>query len=427
MEQLDGGMGDEAATAGEKSGGGTATKCAVCRNRDASYVCPRCSVQYCSLQCYRDHSAGCVDAFYRDNVTEELQSTKVSDEDRKEMMTILKRVHDTDVEENLEPGGQYADEVSDDDDGKILSDATIALLSEKLEEGSSIVDLSSISDQEARAFEQAAMSGQLSHLVKVKPPWWRTQEASQIRCSSGGSTLVTELAAETTESHEQIRGVEDDDGDHVSSIPALPRDKIVPLSKITQNQPSAHLPWHLVDMLFAYCYTWVVYNGETKDSSDPAALELFKVSNVLMAAKEKKDSSSFPTTLEQCLQNCLESGRDWYNLEHGGGGSSFCVGTVGEVAILLDCGKPAVLCAIEDIRSMTHFAAKSVTPGTQKSLKGIERKLGYFLSWANEQAGGFFQELSGLVKCAYECQRDLVPSASKEGRSKDGIRLPDAQ
>ena len=40
-------------------------KCQVCNERACRYTCPKCGIQYCNLECYRKHSSGCVDAFYR--------------------------------------------------------------------------------------------------------------------------------------------------------------------------------------------------------------------------------------------------------------------------------------------------------------------------------------------------------------------------
>ncbi len=44
--------------------------CQVCeRLSTVHYVCPKCSVVYCSLDCFRNHSASCVDKFYQQQVS----------------------------------------------------------------------------------------------------------------------------------------------------------------------------------------------------------------------------------------------------------------------------------------------------------------------------------------------------------------------
>ena len=36
-----------------------------CNQKASSYTCPRCHVRYCSLDCYKKHSAQCTEGFYR--------------------------------------------------------------------------------------------------------------------------------------------------------------------------------------------------------------------------------------------------------------------------------------------------------------------------------------------------------------------------
>merc|ERR1719431_733665 len=35
--------------------------CAVCKDADHKYRCPRCSIQYCSLKCFQCHKSKCLD------------------------------------------------------------------------------------------------------------------------------------------------------------------------------------------------------------------------------------------------------------------------------------------------------------------------------------------------------------------------------
>lgn len=36
-----------------------------CLTQFSRYICPRCNITYCSLPCYKQHSSGCTEAFYR--------------------------------------------------------------------------------------------------------------------------------------------------------------------------------------------------------------------------------------------------------------------------------------------------------------------------------------------------------------------------
>lgn len=39
--------------------------CRVCAAEGAQYVCPRCNIRYCSVECYKKHSSDCTQKFYR--------------------------------------------------------------------------------------------------------------------------------------------------------------------------------------------------------------------------------------------------------------------------------------------------------------------------------------------------------------------------
>jgi hypothetical protein len=50
--------------------------CGTCTREYAKYTCPRCNAPYCSMPCYKLHSDGCTEEFFKENVTEELQHRK---------------------------------------------------------------------------------------------------------------------------------------------------------------------------------------------------------------------------------------------------------------------------------------------------------------------------------------------------------------
>ena len=43
-------------------------KCSFCnKNNDAKYICPKCKVPYCSMECYKKHNEACTEEFYKSN------------------------------------------------------------------------------------------------------------------------------------------------------------------------------------------------------------------------------------------------------------------------------------------------------------------------------------------------------------------------
>lgn len=68
-------------------------QCQVCKNNDFKYICPRCKILYCSLNCYTNHNSKCTEEFYKSNVIEELKATKVDEDSAKKFRYNLKNFY----------------------------------------------------------------------------------------------------------------------------------------------------------------------------------------------------------------------------------------------------------------------------------------------------------------------------------------------
>ena len=60
------------------------SKCTFCNINEVKYVCPKCKVPYCSMDCYKKHNKECTEEFYKNNVIEELKSMKFNEEETKQ-------------------------------------------------------------------------------------------------------------------------------------------------------------------------------------------------------------------------------------------------------------------------------------------------------------------------------------------------------
>jgi hypothetical protein len=65
-------------------------KCSTCQKNDFKYICPKCKIKYCSVECYKQHNVDCTESFYKNQVEEDLKSTKVSEEEGKQFRRTLK-------------------------------------------------------------------------------------------------------------------------------------------------------------------------------------------------------------------------------------------------------------------------------------------------------------------------------------------------
>ena len=96
-----------------------------CSKQTAKYTCPKCNLRYCSLECYKNEVGDednvcsiysssilnnfsfailysqshlqCTESFYKDNILQEISNQRVSNEEKKKILELLKRVGREDV------------------------------------------------------------------------------------------------------------------------------------------------------------------------------------------------------------------------------------------------------------------------------------------------------------------------------------------
>ena len=87
-------------------------KCKICNNnQEVKYVCPKCKVPYCSMQCYKKHNESCTEEFYKSNVIQELKNTKFNEEEKKNFREKLKN-----YQEKLNLIDENYEQLKDEDD-----------------------------------------------------------------------------------------------------------------------------------------------------------------------------------------------------------------------------------------------------------------------------------------------------------------------
>ena len=87
-------------------------KCKICNNnQEVKYVCPKCKVPYCSMECYKKHNESCTEEFYKNNVIQELKNTKFNEEEKKNFREKLKN-----YQEKLNLIDENYEQLKDEDD-----------------------------------------------------------------------------------------------------------------------------------------------------------------------------------------------------------------------------------------------------------------------------------------------------------------------
>ncbi|XP_015697191.1 zinc finger HIT domain-containing protein 2 isoform X2 [Oryza brachyantha] len=393
---------EEAAAAAASSSSFAETRviCRVCQKQFAQYTCPRCNARYCSLPCYKGHSVQCTESFMRENVMDELKQMQPEDESKKKMMDILKRFH---LEE---------EEMESED--SILSEELI----QKVMSGDEI-KLEDLSDDEIRRFRQALASGELSKMIEPWTPWWRDPSARSISLSPDGSQLIRHVSVEDTAMSDPTADPEPS----ISEIPEGPESPLPSLKQLTRSEPSPLLAVHLIDILYSYCFTLRLYNGDW--SSDP-----FGASTVALSVSKVMGEDAKPETVSEALTACIEE--TCSPAYRHTGGFRFATGLVDDVLSLLSLGGNALVCALCDFRRLIHTGermlkaeklGKTERARSTQRLRGADRKLYFMTCWVHEQPKEAWPSLARLV----EVQKASLEELNSSSKLQTASRKKDAQ
>ncbi|BAF27000.1 uncharacterized protein [Oryza sativa Japonica Group] len=375
--------------------------CRVCQKQFAQYTCPRCNARYCSLPCYKGHSVQCTESFMRENVMDELKQMQPEDESKKKMLDILKRFH---LEEE--------DMDSEGEDESILSEELI----QKVMSGDEI-KLEDLSDDEIKRFRQALASGELSKMIEPWTPWWKKPSARSISLSPDGSQLIRQVSVEDTDTSDPMADPESS----ISEIPEGPESALPSLEQLTRAEPSPLLAVHLVDILYSYCFTLRLHNGDWR--SDP-----FGASTVALSVSKVMGEDAKPETVSEALTACIEE--TCSPAYRHTGGFRFAIALVDDIISLLTLGGNALVCALCDFRRLIHIGERMLkaeklgkaerSRSTQK-LRAADRKLYFMTCWVHEQPNEAWSSLARLVevqKASLE-ELDCGSQFQRAGRKND--------
>ncbi|XP_010461056.1 PREDICTED: zinc finger HIT domain-containing protein 2-like [Camelina sativa] len=378
--------------------------CHVCNKQFSQYTCPRCNFRYCSLPCYKSHSVQCTESFMRENVNDELKQVRSDDQTKTKMLEILKRFH----EEEEEDGGIDSITDDDDDEGSILQEEIMKRIMNGDE-----VSLDDLSLEERKGFQRALASGELSKMIEPWEPWWLRASARTISLGRGGTQLV--------------QCVEEEEGRVVSEVPRGPDTPLISLRKLSATKPSPLLPIHLIDIVYSYCFTLRIYNGEWESDSLGSATMVLSVSSVL-------GQNSQPETIKEVLSFCLEQtcSSGYKDL---GGGLKFGLNLVDDVICLLSLGSGAIVCLLCDLQRLIHCAILEVKSSSgrdmKKRLKLAERKVFFMMCWVNEQSSEVWQALESSLRAEKNSVVELneVPKMKKtdEFRKVGGVVIEEIE
>ncbi|GLU17563.1 hypothetical protein SLE2022_339240 [Rubroshorea leprosula] len=369
--------------------------CNVCQKQFSQYTCPRCNSRYCSLQCYKSHSVRCTESFMRENVVNELQHLRPDDETRRKMLDILRRFHSDEERDSM-------DEDVDDDDST-LSEETI----QKVLSGSEI-SFDDLSAEEKKRFQRAIASGELSKMIEPWDPWWLKPAARTICLSKEGTLLVQPVAKE-----ESLVPDEDDlESNPSSDIPCGPETPLPPLHKLISTEPSPLLAVHLVDIIYSYCFTLRLYNGDWRSDALEAATVVLSISSILGQGGQ-------PETVLEALSYCLE--QTCSPAFRHMGGLQFGLALIDDVVSLLSLGGSALICMLSDLQRLIQAGERELKSEKPRKLRKAEiksklkladRKAFFIMCWVHEQPEEAWSSLAAIVKAEKISAMDYRSSKS---------------
>lgn len=235
-------------------------------------------------------------------------------------------------------------------------------------------------------------SGKLSSYIEPWVPWWTLPEAKDINLGTDGTGLIQEKNVSTD--------LEPSGAEILSPFPRLPSDPIPTLQSLTSVDPSPLLIIHLADILYGYCFTLKLYNGDWGGDALGATEALLSISAVT-------GQSFVLESLDEVLSGCLSRvcSPEWRDR----GGKEYAIGLVEDVANLLKLGTTGVILALTELQRMVTVGGKEMKESSKvlkndvakqqkNKLKGINKKLQYFLSWAFSQEDQVFLSFGSLVE-----------------------------
>ena len=355
-----------------------------------------------------------------------------------------------------------------------------------------------LSPAELAAFHRALAAGELSGAVQPWQPWWLSEAAAGLELGARGTPLMTAVGEGETGQQGGDGGAPQQRQAGGSSaagaaplaaaaapgaagggggLPEPPSRALPPLAALTKAAPSPLLQYQLLDLLYAYCLTLRLYNGDYQCEAEAAAGLLFGMSAVLAAVAPSPgggggegDAAAVPSVLLGCLQRACQPPAGSQDSR------GFAIGVLSDVAAVLQLGRAVVLTAVMDLSrvleaarqqlegaapdasgsggspskqvrvcvwsSMAGIAAAACQPdccvcvplppvGAERArsslplqqrkelrrrLVAAERKLLFFLAWANEQPPEVYDLLALAVAAEH---RQHAAAAAAAGGSPD--------
>lgn len=333
-----------------------------------------------------------------EGIKEALSSVVAGFDEQIKMKSILVRLHKEDQQDNL-----LEDEIDEEFvDGISYSRARAFACGDITLEGMTETELDALRG----AFQMPTFP---VDLIEAWIPWWESREVQDIRISKQGGYMVEPMQLSNSPSFAQ-------------SLPKLPTLPLMEFSRLTSRSPSDTIAYSLVDMLFWYCLELRLSNGDYECADEELLYLLLCCST---SFSEARDTVSGTNIREMSLTvieiSCKEGKKINEHISRG-----VAIGALKDVSKILSLGRKGVILALSDlyhIASRVQATCKKEGKKTsgrnlvRKSIRLMEKKLLYFLSWANE----YVSEIAPIFSLELDSMYNELMATLKR---KDDLIIP---
>ncbi|XP_014212209.1 zinc finger HIT domain-containing protein 2 [Copidosoma floridanum] len=315
--------------------------CNICKENERRYVCPKCFIGYCSLDCYKSQAhLECSESFYKQCVEDELRVEHSDSQVKQKTLDILQRIYNEDTENDVlreilvENGddGQVEELDSDDEAEKPL---------EKRLENINLDDAdelwSALTLNEKQEFEALLKSGEASKLLPTWEPWWSYRSEKK---------LVKDLDENSK------------DQTYINNCP-----KILDIEALkTVIKASPYIKYSIINTVYAYAYTTLHLNGEHQLTSLDAIFIFLRICEALRINRIFKDCQSAIENALLEITNCeaLAADQDMI-LQTQNAGDSILRGPEEENKLFY------IIAALSDLHGLMRKAKKELSTRKSKS------------------------------------------------------------
>ncbi len=337
-----------------------------------------------------------------EGVQENLSSVVSGLEEQIKMKDILVRLHKEHNQDEI---------FEDQEESELLPGLTYSRAKDFACDQISIEDLT---DAEIEALENSfrlpmSLGG---GIIEPWMPWWESDEVKEIRISKSGGYMV-----------EQIQGPKST----FAIESQIPRPLDFPLSTfsdLTSKAPSDKLIYYLIDMMFWYCLGLRISNGDYECTDIETVQMLLCCSKSFNQDNHEVLDSNIRGLAANIIEICCKEGKNInHNISRG-----MAIGILGDVSKLLGLGREGIILALSDlfhivsrVNSDHDNAAKSDKRNGfnlgRKKISFMQKKMLFFLSWANEYSSDMAPFFSRELENVY------IEFMATKGRVDD-IRIP---